>query len=217
MDSALSIGTDKLLQAIQQEYGLDIINLEFLLRGFGGDCYRCEAHNGNNYFLKVHDPVNNQMMAASSRAFYLPLMAQVHAQRILPDIPHPLQTLDGAHSFRIGVNELVITNFIEGNLVGFGRLSEQILAPLAEQVGVLHNCRDQLEFERPFIDQFEIVFEQDLIDAFPRLVALEESASPGQLLLRESIFPHQRIILAALQKLQALQAIAQESCSTELL
>jgi thiamine kinase-like enzyme len=210
---------EKFIRAIQQGYGIEITHPEFLLRGFGGDCYRAETRpsislrtgSGISYFLKLHDPVNNQMMAASSRDFYLPLMHQLHAKEILPHIPHPLPTLDGALSLRIGANELVITNFIAGELVGFGALPEPILAQLAELVGILHASKAQLEFEHPFIEQFDVVFEQSLLKSFDTLAALDASASPGQQLLRDIILPQQAPIVAHLEQLKELQAVVRST------
>ena len=202
------IDKDTLIQVTHQGYGIEIADLEFLLRGFGGDCYRAENQAGDSYFLKLHDPVNNQMTAASSRAFYLPLMQQLHAQNILPNIPHPLPTFDNKLSMSIHTGELVITNFIDGDLVGFGELSEPILSRLAELVGVLHGCRNQLKFEHPFIEKFKIVFEQDLLDSFDTLAALNASTSPGQQLLREIILPQQTSLVTHLEKLKKLQDYA---------
>jgi spectinomycin phosphotransferase len=211
-----------LLLAIQQAYGLEIIHLEFLLRGFGGDCYRVETNAGSQYFLKIHDPVSNQTLAASSRAFYLPLMHQLHTKAILPQIPHPLPTRNGDLSLKVGVNELVITNFIEGELVGFDEMPGAIVAQVAEMVGILHNSLAQLEFEHAFIDQFEIVFEQDLLQSFAALPNLNASATPGQGLLRDLVLPRQDEIIASLHRLKELQAYAQGStkpkviCHTDL-
>lgn len=216
------VDIQKIIQAIQQGYGLDIINIEFMLRGFGGDCYRANTRSGISYFLKLHDPVENQMMAASSRAFYLPLMQQLHTKGILPNIPQPLPTLQGALSLGIGTNELVITNFIEGQLVGFGKLPERVLIQLAEIVGILHVSIAELEFEHPFIEQFEIVFEHDLLKSFDTLTTLDASATSGQLLLRDSILPHKTQILAHLKYLKELQAYVKSAnkpkvvCHTDL-
>jgi len=165
MENKSAIDKQTLDQAILNGYGIEINHLEFLLRGFGGDCYRAVTRTGLSYFLKLHDPVLNQMTAASSRSFYLPLMHQLHAKGILPHIPYPLPALDGRLSFKIGANELVITNFIEGQLVGFGRLPEPILARLAEMVGILHRSISELEFKFPFIEGFEIAFGSGLLRA----------------------------------------------------
>jgi len=153
MENEPVVDKQTMIQAILDGYGIEITNLEFLLRGFGGDCYRAESLTGVSYFLKLHDPVANQMMAASSRAFYLPLMHQLSVKRILPDIPYPLQTLEGVLSLKIGENEFVVTNFIEGELVGFGELPEAILICLAEKIAILHGSSANLEFEHPHPEQ----------------------------------------------------------------
>jgi thiamine kinase-like enzyme len=197
-----------LILAIQQGYGIELENIEFLLRGFGGDCYRVDTQNSASFFLKLHDPISNLSTAASSRAFYLPLMHQLNSKQILGDIPHLIQTLEGGLSLDVGANTLVVSDFIEGELVGFGDLPEPVLVRLAELVGILHNSRPQLEFEHPFIEEFEIVFENELLESFDTLSGLPETASPGQKLVKELILPRQEQITADLEQLKALQTYA---------
>jgi len=222
MENSPKIEKQTLIQAIFDGYGIEITDIEFLLRGFGGDCYRAESLTGISYFLKLHDPVANQMTAASSRAFYLPLMHQLSVKRILPDIPHPLPTLDGNLSLKIGASELVVTNFIEGELVGFDGLPEPILIRLAEMVGVLHHNRAKFEFEFPFIEGFDIVFESDLLQSFDTLSSLPENATPGQKSLQEIILPRKTQITTDLEQLKELQSYARNTnkpmviCHTDL-
>jgi len=107
-------------------------------------------------------------------------------------------------------------------LVGFGELPLSILDLLAEQVGILHRSRTQLEFEHPFSDQFDIVFEHDLLKSFDTLVTLPESASQGQQSLRDTISPHKDQITSSLKHLKELQSYAkslnkpQVICHTDL-
>lgn len=155
------------------------------------------------------------MTAASSRAFYLPLMHQLSAQGILPDIPCPLQTLAGALSLKIGACELVITNFIEGELVGFGDLPEVILTNLAEKIGILHGSSAKLEFEFLFIEGFDIVFELDLLRSFDTLSGLPEDATPGQKSLQEIILPRKTQLTTDLELLKELQTYARNSPKTK--
>jgi thiamine kinase-like enzyme len=222
MENQFKIGRDQLILAVQQGYGLSLESVEFILRGFGGDCYRAETIFGTSYFLKLHDPIANQMTAASLRAFYLPLMYQLHEKGILPQIPHPIPTSDGSLSLSIGNNELVITNFIKGQLVGFGELPKKVLLRLAEMVGILHNSIAELQFEQPFIDQFEIVFEDDLLKSFDILSGLTGTATPGQVRLREIILPHKALIITNLERLRKLQTYARNTkkskvvCHTDL-
>jgi thiamine kinase-like enzyme len=211
-----------LIDAVLQGYGIELENIMFLQRGFGGDCYRVETGGAGSYFLKVHDPLANQSTAASSQDFYLPLMHQLHSRQILQNIPHLVQTMDGSLSLELGANRLVLTDFIEAELVGFVDLPEPILTRLAEHVGVLHNSRPKLEFEHPFIDQFEIVFEDELHKSFEILAELPETAAPGQKLVKELILPRQDQITADLAILNGLQSYARNTdkpkviCHTDL-
>jgi len=217
MDNQHKIDLDDLILAVQKGYGLELEKLEFLLRGWGGDCYRLETSDGTPWFLKLFDPVAHQNSVASSRLFYLPLMHQLYACKILPHIPHPLPTLNGNFSLKIRASEMVITNFITGNVVGFGKLDDEIVAQLAGLVGTLHNCRGQLEFEQPFIDQFEISFERDLLQSFETLAALDENATTGQLLLRDTVLQRQNEIVTALQELKNIQNIVRKSTKSKVI
>lgn len=173
---------------------------------------RCGPPNGvqlaTGSYDKLHDPVANQMMAASLRAFYLPLMFKLHENGILPDIPHPIPTRNGKLSLKIGSNELVVTNYIDGELVGFNGLSEAVLTRLAELVGILHNSGKQLTFESPFVEQFKIVFEHELLNSFDLLCQLPQDATPGQIRLQEIILPRKDQISADLKTLKELQTYA---------
>ena len=93
MENEPAIGSENLLQTIRLEYDIDIQNLVFHQRGWGGDCYIAETRTGKRYFLKLQDQERPIVFAASSRAFYLPLMDQLYNNRILPHIPHPIPTL----------------------------------------------------------------------------------------------------------------------------
>ena len=205
MENEPKIGKEKLVRAIQQGYGFEITNLEFLLRGWGGDCFSVETSDGRLYFLKLHDDANYMGIAVTSRPFYLPLMHQLHNKEILSQIPHPVRTLEGAFSLIIDSCEVVITNFIEGELVGFGELPEPILERLAGMVGILHRSRSQLEFQHPFIEQFEIDFETDLVSSFDALETISTSDNPGKQFLRQTMLPRKGEVLAHLRHLKELQ------------
>jgi len=86
------IKKDQIIQTVQQVYGIELKRLQFLLRGWGGDCYLGESGDKPTYFLKIHDQEVNAVFAASSREFYLPLMDQLHSKDILPHVPHPIPT-----------------------------------------------------------------------------------------------------------------------------
>ncbi len=194
-----------LIETVHHEYGISLVSLQFLLRGWGGDCYSAVTRDGVRYFLKLHDDATYMGTAATSRAFYLPLMNQLSGKGILPHIPQLVSTKTGALSLQIDLGELVITHFIEADLVGFGFLPDNILGSLAKAVGILHRSRPQLDFEYPLIEQFEIAFETDLVQSFDRVAAITSQDNLGKQLLRQTLLPHKAGVLDALQHLKKLR------------
>jgi len=209
----LSLITDhsSLLPTIRQVYNLSLENLQFLLRGWGGACYSAEAPDGTRYFLKFHDKAESLALAASSRAFYLPLTYQLHHKKILPHIPHPIPTRDGRLWLQVDPYALVITNFIEGDLIGFGALPNKTLSTLAFQVGILHTCLPSLEFDQPFQEGFQISFESILSQFLTCVPILDIVETPSIEAMRSALLPRRAEIQGALNHLKRLQAYAQSS------
>lgn len=208
MENEPAIGKGTLIRTIQQEYGIDIESLRFHQRGWGGDCYVAETHTGKHFFLKLHDQEKNAVFAASSRAFYLPLMDQLYTKGILPHIPHPIPTRNGNLSLGVDSQELVITHFIEGEDVRFGALPEPILVQLADRVGILHSSRKQLAFKHPFIEQFEIAFEPILLELMDELGTITSVNRQGQQLLRDALVPRKGDLFKYLDRLKERQTRA---------
>lgn len=222
MDAGPDFTEESLLPAIRQAYGLEVDKLAFLQRGWGGDCYLAETPAGDRFFLKLHDPGPQSAFAASSRRFYLPLMDQLHSRGILPHIPHPLHTRSGNLSLAIDSRELVITQFIEGAVVGFGELPDALVARLAHLVATLHASLPQLALDHPFIEGFEIAFEPTLVAHLGALGAVMPVESPGVRQLRATLLPRQWEIYRALDCLKSYQAYARAAhpdrviCHTDL-
>jgi hypothetical protein len=200
-----------LLDRIRSAYRLPLQNLRFLRRGWGGDCYSAETPNGEHYFLKFHDPSESVALAPSAQAFYLPLTYQLHHQNILPHIPHPIATIDGHLSLHLDPYTLVVTNFIEGDLVGFGPLQGEILAEVARLVGTLHRSLPELTFEQPFIEDFSLSFKPVLTRFLAGNLAPGDPAAPDLRSLNEALLPRRPEIQSALQTITRLQTYAQSS------
>ncbi len=217
-----SIGTKNLIEILQKEYGITIAQFSYLQRGWGGDCYLIECATREHLFLKIHNETTSFDTAASSRSFYLPLMYQLHAKGILQNIPHPIPTLKGELSLSVSSFELVITNFIEGHVIGFGVLPANILAKLAEQVGILHRSRTLLSFNHPFIERFEIIPDDDFLNLFDMLNDLTIENRAGQLQLGGVLLPQKNTIYYGLDNLKAAQDYARNAhapkviCHTDL-
>jgi len=216
--------TDQLLleTALQAGYGFQVACLEFLRRGWGGDCYRAETHSGACYFLKLHDSGSAGAFAASSRDFYLPLMDQLHSLGILPHIPHPIHTRTGALSLAVGPREMVVSPYIQGKLVGLEEFPQDVLVQLANLVGTLHASLPHLSFEHPFVERFEIVFEPALCANLVALEAITPQHGPGMQQLQAALLPRRDDVYRALERLKTLQTQARAAhpemvvCHTDL-
>jgi Ser/Thr protein kinase RdoA (MazF antagonist) len=196
------IGTEALTQIIWKGYGITITSLHFLQRGWGGDCYKAETPNGESFFIKLHDRSASIDTAASSRVFYLPLLDQLYTKGILLNIPHPIPTLECKYSLCISSGELVITNFIDGKVIGFGPLPEEITVKLSKFIGVLHSSRAQLDLEHPFIERFWVPSNDLFLKIFEGLEAVDAVNQSGRQLLREVLNPHKAEVFAYLERIK---------------
>ncbi len=208
MSTAWEHDLPPLIAAVQQGFGIPVESLRLLQRGWGGACYLAETAAGDRFFLKVSEDATSDETAASSRSFYLPLMQQLHAKGILPYMPYPLRTLRGDFWLERGARQLVITPFIEAETVGFGPLPAAIVARLAELIGILHSSLPQLEFEQPFVEQFDFPHAAPLLASVAALEAVTPGDSPGRQGLRQALLPHRQALLAALDRLETLGAQA---------
>lgn len=95
---------------------------------------------------------------------------------LLANVCWSIYRLRGARvqcSVRVGPNLLIVFHFIEGELVGFGDLPDDVVAKLAGLVGRLHRSTSTLDLVNPLVEDFRIFFEE----ALP--AGLEALAEPG--------------------------------------
>jgi hypothetical protein len=116
----------------------------------------------------------------------------------------------------------VITNYIQGKAIGFGRLPEGTLIELASMVGMLHSSTPQLAFEHPFIEKFLTPFVPELVESLSDLKALQTTNRPGIQKLRDLVLPQGGLLQESLDRLSKLQSLAQAAghpkviCHTDL-
>jgi spectinomycin phosphotransferase len=198
--------SEALIPVISTAYGIDIDHIDFLFSGWGGYCYKITAGSDSQYFLKLNDPDTDDGVAVSSKDFYLPLMDQLHRKGILPDIPHPIPTLDGNFYLNIESQKIVVTNFIEGECIGYGKLSAGIITEMAGMVGILHSSTPDLIFDHPFIESFKTGFIPMLVEHFGRLETTTNFDCPGILLLQDTLLPWKTNLFKTIKRLSDLQS-----------
>lgn len=194
-----------ILTTLRQAYGFPFNRLLFHPTYWLGYCYAVEDTNGQKYFLKVHPKTEQYDYTANSPAFYLPLTDQLYRTGRLPNIPHPYRSLAGQFSTPCAGFDLELYNFIPAQLIGFVHLDDRIIRKLARLVGILHASLPYLHFDHPFIDNYPIAFEAELLADLQRLPGLRDSARPAQQQMARLLIPRQPEILAHLERLHALR------------
>jgi len=213
-----------LSKMIHREYGLSVERLRFLPTGWTATCYAADCTDGQRYFLKLTSDSGLVPYCASDRDFYLPLTHQMCTKRILPHIACPVRAEDGSFAVHWNGYLMILFHFIEGEVVGFDRVSGDVLRELIRLIGVLHRSTPDLEIgvEKPLVERFDIAFEGDLMDGLETLASITPSDRRGQWALRELLLPLQDELLSRLDRLRELQARARASaremvvCHTDL-
>jgi hypothetical protein len=196
--------------------------LHFREKGWGGYSYITEADDGRRFFLKLQPVTGPEWASApSSPRFYLPLLHQLHVQNLIR-VPSLVLTTDGGFSAVVDGYELVLYDYIDGEVVGFGRLPEPVLARLAEMVGILHRSTQRLRFHHPFSETYGLGVEPVLRQALAQLARPQSPASQGVEQLRATIARIRAPLLDHLARFKTLQANAkaldkpQVICHTDL-
>jgi spectinomycin phosphotransferase len=205
MKTQLPIKVENLTAAIEQYYPFTVQALTFKAEGWGGYSYFVTDSDGNRYFLKLQNETHTTgIFAANSPDFYLSLIFQLH-QKKLVNLPKIILTKTGDFSAQFADFKIVIYAFITGREVGFRSWPEGILPKLADQVGKLHASRPLLNFEHPFIENFQIAFETELLEYLSILKPKQPENSSGLQKLRAVLHPRQDVIQVHLKRLLDLQ------------
>lgn len=222
MKTEPTIDKTALVETVRREYGPEIERLTFVPVGWVAYCYIADCVGGERYFLKLDNNSGEIPYAASNRDFYLPLTYELCTQRILPHVACPVRTRTGQFTASFAEYVLILFDWIEGETVGFGDLSDDILMKLARLVGILHKSASQIELEHPFYERFDIAFEDNLVNSFDVLEHITSNDRWGKRELRELFLPRQDEILDHLRRLKELQTLAKATgkemvvCHTDL-
>ncbi len=201
-----------ILEVVRESFGLDVERVEFLTTGWASLCYRAETASGQSYMVKVYDESMPEPLLATSRDFYLPLTHQLFARGLVPQIPCPVRAQDGRFWVRAGQYVLIVSRFIEGELVGFGesgldKLSDQLLVKLAKLVGRLHWSTGALHLTNPLTEDFRIAFEEVLPACLEALGAHRPARRAGWQGFQELLLPRRAETLGHLERLKELRAV----------
>jgi spectinomycin phosphotransferase len=207
MQSEPAIHNSLVLDAIRQAYGLPVEHITFLTTGWVSYCYRAETLAGESYLLKLYDESLPAPLVAGSRDFYLPLTHQLCTRQLLPQIACPVRARDGSFAVSVGPYLMILFHFIEGEPVGFGNITDEILVKLAGLVGRLHKITRDLELVNPLVEGFEIAFEDMLPTGLEALANLGPGGRAGRRGFQELLLPRRSEIRGYLDRLKGLQGV----------
>lgn len=125
----------------------------------------------------------------------------------MPQIACPIPASDGRFSLSLNNYVLILFRYIEGQVVGFGKITPDILVKLSGLVGRLHNSTPSVDLANPLIEDFRISFEYALPEALDELVGQPPDDRPSWLEFQALLGPRREEILGHLQRLKELQGI----------
>jgi Ser/Thr protein kinase RdoA (MazF antagonist) len=193
--------------ALEGQYGLRGPRLIYLQRAWIAHCYAVDAADGRRYFLKAYDDLEQALSYTRDLAFYLSLSHQLCAQQILP-AACPLRARDGRLFVPLDGGLLILFDWIEGRLVEYGPLPDEILVRLGTLVGTLHTSTPRIALPGAPREGFEIPFEEDLLRGLDDLSQVGAGNRAAQQTLQDLLVPRRDQVLALLDRLHGLQAAA---------
>ena len=159
-----------LVETLYRAYGLPGARLVYLKRAWVARCYAVDVVGGGRFFLKDYPDERQARSYARDIEFYLSVTHDLCARQGLP-VACPVPALDGRYAVPYEGRLLILFRWIEGQVVGFERFPDDVLAQLATLVGTLHKRTPAIEWPDPPREDFGLRFERDLVrglDALPR-------------------------------------------------
>lgn len=182
-----SVGQDRIIDAVREQYGIDLARLTFLPAGESSYCYRGEAKDGSRFFLKlprITEPPEGLDRLDRS----LTLARLLHDGRLFTSLPCPLRAATGMLRASCGPFSLVVTPFLEGtNLDDAPRPPDRLVPALARAVAAIHLATKAIPGDLlPSVEGLELPDVGPLIAALARP---ETSRRPAEQALVDLVMP----------------------------
>jgi len=217
--------TDKraLIHTVRHEYGVDAAHLTFIPLGEVSTSYIVDCADGDRYFLKRLDDSRLGRISASRLDSYLPMTWSLHSQGLFRNLPLPVRTRNGDFHTHFDGLPLVLFDYIAGRtLDGEHPLADATLAELARSVAAIHKSTPEIAMVHPYVERFDIPFEDDLLQGLDELERVARGERWGRRALRELLLPRKAEVLGYLERLRELQRVVRATpkervlCHTDL-
>jgi thiamine kinase-like enzyme len=195
-----------LIEIIRRAYGLQVERLTYLRQAWVAHCYAVDCAGDKRFFLKFYEQERQARFYARDLAFYLSLCDQLVSKQLLRAVARPIPTSHKQFALPFDGHLMILFEWIEGQTVGFERLSDEVLAKVATAVGRLHKSTPQIEWSNPPREGFDLPFQEALLNNLDVLETVTPADSIGRQGLRDLLLPHKPEVRRLLARLQELQA-----------
>jgi aminoglycoside phosphotransferase (APT) family kinase protein len=204
----IPINREALLEIVQNVYGLNVAQLEYLGVGMVS-AYRVIGPGGA-YFLKLFPDTPFGREAAARLEGEHALLNALRENNILERIPTPVRALNGLTRSSFDGMTFAVYEFIEGETL-WGH-EESVLEDIAVTLGRLHAGVSRLLAQRlqlPFPNEdFSLPFEAQLMDDLRTLERAGRGDRPGVLALRDLLLPRRDELLEIMARAKYFQRLA---------
>lgn len=185
-----------LMETIRQVYGYPVSTLTFVPEGMVGCHYIADCADGKRTFVTLL--TDNHMAALQTRRldFTLALISNLYERGLFTAQPAVCRALDGRLKADFQGQPLVLYEYIPGDNLGEEArpYPPEVLTGLGRLAAQLHCASAEVGMEVPFIEQFDLPFEQPLLERLAELEQIKDDARPGKVELRELILPRREIL-----------------------
>ncbi|MGD0611058.1 MAG: aminoglycoside phosphotransferase family protein [Anaerolineales bacterium] len=198
-----------LLAKIRQIYGFPVTSLAFVPEGFVGCHYVAGCEDGKHYFVTLLNESRAARLSLAHLDFTLELTRRLVEQKLFRQLPAPLPTLAGDLKAEFQGQALVLYDYIPGHtLMECYPYPPEILARLGRLTAQLHSLTPQVGMEIPFVEQFCLPFEHDLLEGMSGLEKVTPQDRSGPRILQDLLWPRREMIAGFLARLHDLAARA---------
>jgi Ser/Thr protein kinase RdoA (MazF antagonist) len=196
----------RLAAMVRERYGLPVESLTFVPLGYAAACYTLLCAGGARYFLKLWPAMRAGRTSPVRPEVVLPLTRALHERDILPRVPYPLATHDGALWASFAGDPFAVFPFLPGHVPPpWPAWPLALRDELARAIAALHRATPALADVLPPREGFAIFFEADLMRGLEEIERIGPRARTGLRALRSLVLPRRDEILAQLARLHGLQ------------
>jgi spectinomycin phosphotransferase len=208
------IDDSKIIDSVEQRYGISIAKLEFIPFGDSAYSYIVICADGKRFYLKLFDLENGRQKESADRLdFYLPMTWSMYHRGLFVRLTYPIKTLDGHFYTRMNQLTLVLFNYIEGEtLADSYPFGQKIIENIASSVAEIHHMvTPRIDCEALEIENFDLSFLSGLsglsgIVAELETAGLDGAQSPSKRSLRKLVVPRKEEIAGLIHSLQTMRS-----------